>query len=124
MDAARSLRARPRALMVTVGLAVILDALLWASAADDFAVASGGFWIMAGLALLVDVRPYVVANRRAGSVILPSICFTFAILLAWGLIPALAVQIAAVTVAGARMRRPVRRTVHLMAQHGVALAAA
>ncbi|HEU4349255.1 MAG TPA: EAL domain-containing protein [Actinoplanes sp.] len=72
------------------------------------------------LALAVDSRPYVVANRRASSIILPSICFTFAITLAWGLVPALAVQVAAVTVAGARMCQPVRRTMHLALQHGVA----
>ncbi|MEV6489576.1 EAL domain-containing protein [Actinoplanes sp. NPDC051633] len=79
---------------------------------------------MAGLALVVDARPYVVATRRASSIVLPSICFTFAIVLAWGLIPALAVQVAAIAVAAARMRRPVRRTLHLMGQHAVALAAA
>jgi diguanylate cyclase (GGDEF)-like protein len=79
---------------------------------------------MGGLAVAVDARPYVVANRRASSVILPSICFTFAIALAWGLVPALAVQVAAVAVAGARMRQPVRRTVHLWLQHGVALGGA
>ena len=120
MDAAQSRRALP----VTLALAVTLDALLWAVAADDFAALPAAYWIMAGLALVVDARPYVVATRRASSIVLPSICFTFAIVLAWGLIPALAVQVAAITVAGTRMRRPVRRTVHLMGQHAVALAAA
>src|SRR4051812_46515226 len=120
MDAAQSRRALP----VTLALAVTLDVLLWAVDADDFAGLPAAYWIMAALALVVDARPYVVATRRASSIVLPSICFTFAIVLAWGLIPALAVQVAAITVAGARMRRPVRRTVHLMGQHAVALAGA
>nr|WP_246612442.1 EAL domain-containing protein [Actinoplanes bogorensis] len=76
------------------------------------------------LAVMVDARPYVVANRRASSVILPSICFTFAIALAWGYGPALAVQLISVTVAGFRMRHSVRRILHLAVQHAVALGAA
>nr|WP_239132090.1 EAL domain-containing protein [Actinoplanes durhamensis] len=79
---------------------------------------------MAALAVVVDARPYVLADRRSSSVILPSICFTFAIALAWGIVPALAVQLAAVTVAGVRMRQPARRTLHLAVQHSVAIGAA
>src|SRR5918997_6667589 len=112
-----------RALLHTAVLAVCLDAALWAVARDDFAALPAAFWIMAGLALVVDARPYVVATRPASSIVLPSICFTFAIVLAWGLIPALAVQVAAIAVAAGRMRRPVRRTLHLMGQHAGALAA-
>nr|WP_203815639.1 EAL domain-containing protein [Actinoplanes ferrugineus] len=79
---------------------------------------------MAALAVVVDARPYVLADRRSSSVILPSICFTFAIALAWGFVPALAVQLVAVTVAGVRMRQPVRRSLHLGVQHAVAIGAA
>ena len=115
---------RRRAVLVAAVLAAVADALLWVVSPGTFAALPSAFWVMGGLAVVVDARPYVVANRRASSVILPSICFTFAIALAWGLLPALAVQVAAVTVAGARMRQPVRRTVHLWLQHGVALAGA
>ena len=79
---------------------------------------------MGVLAIVVDARPYVVANRRASSVVLPSICFTFAIDLAWGFGAALAVQTLAVTVAGMRLEHAGRRTLHLAVQHAVALAAA
>ncbi|HET9517329.1 MAG TPA: EAL domain-containing protein, partial [Actinoplanes sp.] len=82
------------------------------------------FWVLAGVAVLVDARPYVLPGRRASSVILPSICCTFAVLLAWGLAPAVAVQLVAVTVAGWRMHQSARRTVHLAVQHTVALTAA
>nr|WP_184957172.1 EAL domain-containing protein [Actinoplanes abujensis] len=79
---------------------------------------------MGFLAVIVDARPYVVAHRRASEVILPSICFTFAIALAWGYGPALAVQLISVTVAGIRLRHTARRILHLAVQHAVALGAA
>nr|WP_246607932.1 EAL domain-containing protein [Actinoplanes toevensis] len=98
--------------------------MLWAFVPGDFAALPGAYWLMAALAVVVDARPYVLADRRASSVILPSICFTFAIALAWGFVPALVVQLAAVTVAGVRMRLPVRRTLHLAVQHAAAIGAA
>jgi len=106
-----------------VGVAVV-DGALWFALPRTFAVLPAAFWVMALLALVVDARPYLVANRRASSVILPSICFTFAIALAWGLVPAVAVQLASVAVAGARMRQPARRVLHLAAQHAIALGGA
>ncbi|MFI5888963.1 putative bifunctional diguanylate cyclase/phosphodiesterase [Actinoplanes sp. NPDC051513] len=115
---------RRRALVVTAGVAVLVDGLLWALGWRTFAGLPGAYWLMAVLAVVVDARPYVLADRRASSVILPSICFTFAIALAWGVVPALAVQVAAVAVAGVRMRQAVRRTFHLAVQHAVALGAA
>jgi diguanylate cyclase (GGDEF)-like protein len=115
---------RRRALVVTAGAAVLVDALLWGLGWRTFAGLPGAFWLMAALALVVDARPYVLADRRASSVILPSICFTFAIALAWGVVPALAVQVAAVAVAAVRMRQAIRRTFHLAVQHAVAIGAA
>jgi diguanylate cyclase len=127
MDAARPRSSMPnrwRFLLVTAVAAAAADAVLAAITPGTFADLPTAYWVMAILAVVVDARPYVVANRRASSVILPSICFTFAIALAWGLIPALAVQFVAVTVASARMRQPSRRALHLAVQHAVALAAA
>jgi diguanylate cyclase (GGDEF)-like protein len=115
---------RRRALVVTAVVAVVVDALLWALGRGTFAGLPGAYWLMAVLAVVVDARPYVVAGRRASSVILPSICFTFAIALAWGVVPALAVQVVAVTVAGVRMRQAARRTLHLALQHAVGIVAA
>ncbi|WP_127497489.1 putative bifunctional diguanylate cyclase/phosphodiesterase [Actinoplanes solisilvae] len=115
---------RRRALIVTAVLVAAANALLWAVQRDTFAALPSAYWLMGLLAVIVDARPYVVANRRATSVILPSICFTFAIALAWGYVPALAVQLLAVTVAGVRMRHSPQRTLHLAVQHAVALGAA
>jgi diguanylate cyclase (GGDEF)-like protein len=115
---------RLRTVLITLVGAALVDLVLWLCARETFAVLPAAFWLMAALAVAVDARPYVLANRRASSVILPSICFTFAITLAWGPLPALAVQVVAVTVAGARMRQPVRRVLHLSLQHAVALGGA
>ena len=103
---------------------MVADGVLWVSARDTFGELPTAYWLMGVLAVVVDARPYVVANRRASSVILPSICFTFAIALAWGFVPALAVQLIAVAVAGVRLRHPAKRTLHLAVQHAVALGAA
>jgi diguanylate cyclase (GGDEF)-like protein len=132
MDAARprsstangDSKARRRAVLVSGLVAAVFDAILWATGRGSFTGLPSAYWVMAALAVLVDSRPYVVADRRTSAVILPSICFTFAITLAWGLGPALAVQLVAVTVAGWRMGQPVRRTLHLAVQHAAALAAA
>ena len=113
-----------RGAVAAVGTAAVVDVVLWGVFSEQFAEAPTAFWVMAVLALAVDGRPYVVANRRASSVILPSICFTFGIVLAWGFVPALAVQLAAMAVAGVRMRQSARRALHLAVQHACALAAA
>jgi diguanylate cyclase (GGDEF)-like protein len=127
MDAARPRSSMPdrwRFVIVVAVVAGLVDVTLWATARDTFAALPSAYWVMALLAVGVDARPYAMADRRARSVILPSICFTFAIALAWGFVPALAVQLVSVTVAGSRMRRPARRSLHLAVQHAVALAAA
>ncbi|MDP9819820.1 diguanylate cyclase (GGDEF)-like protein [Spirilliplanes yamanashiensis] len=82
------------------------------------------FWVMAALAVAVDARPHPTTRRRAGSVVLPSVCFTFAVVLAWGFLPALAVQAVTVAIAGARSPHPARRTTHLLLQYAAALGAA
>jgi diguanylate cyclase (GGDEF)-like protein len=115
--------ARRRAILVSGVLAVLVDGGLWLADRDGFEGLPPAYWLMGILAVVVDARPYVIANRRSSSVVLPSICFTFGIGLAWGFGAALAVQMVAVTVAGVRLRHSVRRTVHLSVQHAVALGA-
>ncbi len=115
---------RWRFLVVPVTVTVVVDLGVWLAQRDVFAALPAAYWLMALLAVAVDARPYVVAGRRASSVILPSICFTFAIALAWGAGPALVAQLVSVTVAGVRTREPARRTLHLAVQHVVALGGA
>jgi diguanylate cyclase (GGDEF)-like protein len=120
----RAFADRRRFVVVPAGVAVAVGGVIWLVQRDVFAALPAAYWLMAVLAVGVDARPYVVAGRRASSVILPSICFTFAIALAWGPGPAVVAQLVSVTVAGARMREPARRTLHLAAQHVVALGGA
>ncbi|WFE38801.1 EAL domain-containing protein [Micromonospora sp. WMMD998] len=82
------------------------------------------FWTMAALAVACDARPFVPPGRRQTSAVFPSTCFTFAILLGWGLGPAVAVQAVAVAVSGWRLGYAAWRTAFNAAQYACALAAA
>ncbi|PWR12934.1 GGDEF-domain containing protein [Micromonospora acroterricola] len=82
------------------------------------------FWTMAALALVCDARPFVPPGRRQSSAVFPSTCFTFTILLGWGLGPAVAVQALGVVVSGWRMRHAAWRTAFNVGQYACALAAA
>src|SRR5258706_15581096 len=71
---------------------------------DFLRTAPLAFWLMAALAVLLDVRPFTPPGRRQISPVFPSICFTFAALLIWGIGPAVLVQTVAVAASSARMR--------------------
>jgi diguanylate cyclase (GGDEF)-like protein len=79
---------------------------------------------MAALAVVSDVRPFTPPGPRQLSPVFPSICFTFAILLIWGLWPAVAVQTVAVVASSARMRHRPWRAAFNAGQYAVAFAAA
>jgi diguanylate cyclase (GGDEF)-like protein len=82
------------------------------------------FWLMAVLGTVADARPFTPPGRRQTLAVFPSVCLTFAILLAWGLGPAILVQAAAVTVASWRMRHTAWRAAFNVAQYTLAFAAA
>jgi diguanylate cyclase (GGDEF)-like protein len=88
------------------------------------AAAHGSFWVMAGLAVLVDLRPFLAPGRRESMPVFPSTCFTFAILLAWGLAPAATVQIAAACGSALVMRHAPWRAAFNAGQYVLAFAAA
>lgn len=82
------------------------------------------FWTMAVLAVAGDARPFDPPGRRQSSAVFASTCFTFAILLGWGLGPAVAVQAVAVVVSGVRMGHASWRIAFNAGQCACALAAA
>jgi diguanylate cyclase (GGDEF)-like protein len=86
--------------------------------------APAAFWLMAVLAVFVDARPFTPPGRRQNSPVFPSICFSFATLLAWGLVPAVVVQTAAVAVSSARMRHRPWRAAFNVGQYTLSFAAA
>ncbi|GAA3743789.1 putative bifunctional diguanylate cyclase/phosphodiesterase [Micromonospora maritima] len=104
------------ALLVSVGPLVALP--------DRLTELPAAFWTMAALAVACDARPFVPPGRRQTSAVFPSTCFTFAILLGWGLGPAVAVQAVAVAVSGWRLGYAPWRTAFNAAQYACALAAA
>ncbi|WP_431728951.1 putative bifunctional diguanylate cyclase/phosphodiesterase [Verrucosispora sp. TAA-831] len=114
---------------VFVGLVLVVAVLLTVGPLVSFAGTlpdlPAAFWTMAVLAVACDARPFLPPGRRpSSSAVFPSTCFTFAILLGWGLGPAVAVQAVAVLVSGIRMRHAPWRVAFNAGQYAVALAAA
>ncbi|WP_446218921.1 putative bifunctional diguanylate cyclase/phosphodiesterase [Micromonospora sp. IBHARD004] len=107
-----------------LALAVLISAGPVAGLRDRLPDLPAAFWTMAVLAVVCDARPFVPPGRRESSAVFPSTCFTFAILLGWGLGPAVAVQAVAVVVSGWRMGHAVWRTGFNAAQYACALGAA
>ncbi|MEV5692261.1 EAL domain-containing protein [Micromonospora globbae] len=107
-----------------LALAVLVAAGPLATLPDQLPRLPVAFWTMAALAVVCDARPFVPPGRRQSSAVFPSTCFTFAILLGWGLGPAVAVQAVAVVVSGWRLRHAAWRTAFNVGQYACALAAA
>jgi diguanylate cyclase len=107
-----------------IALAAFLCARPLADLAGRLPDLPPAFWLMALSAVVFDARPFTPPGRRQTSAVFPSVCFTFAILLAYGLAPAVAVQAAAVAVSAWRMRHAAWRAVFNVAQYGLALTAA
>ncbi len=71
-------------------------------------VAPWEFWTLAALALIGDARPFALSgDRRFPTTIYPSVCFSFAVLLVWGPVPAVAVQAVAAVAGTIRLRMSV-----------------
>ncbi|MEU5720643.1 EAL domain-containing protein [Micromonospora sp. NPDC047738] len=105
-------------------LAVLVSAGPLAGLPERLSDMPPAFWTMAALAVACDARPFVPPGRRRTSAVFPSTCFTFAILLGWGLGPAVAVQAVAVAVSGWRLGYALWRTGFNAAQYACALGAA
>lgn len=89
------------------------------------AMAKPACWLMTGLALAVATQSFTAIDRRGAPIVTcPSLCFTFAILLCWGVAPAILVQAASTAIVGLRLRSSVGHTLVVAMQYGVAFAAA
>ena len=109
---------------VVVALAALLCAVPLSHLPATLPTLPAAFWAMAALAVLCDSRPFSPPGPRQSSAVFPSICFTFAILLAWGLGPAVLVQAAAVAMSSWRLHHAPWRAVFNVAQYALALVAA
>jgi diguanylate cyclase (GGDEF)-like protein len=102
------------ALAVTAPVLVDLPAVLRS--------AGPALWLIAALALLVDT-PWFTGRQRFATVY-PSVAFTFALLLGWGVAVAVPAQALAVVVSSLRRRDPAWRMVFDQARYALSLAAA
>ncbi|HEY8474387.1 MAG TPA: EAL domain-containing protein [Natronosporangium sp.] len=117
-------RRTPFISMVTAVVAAAVAVATVPLAELDPSELPAAFWFMAVLAAAVDARPFTPLGRRQTLTVFPSVCLTFAILLAFGLGPAIAAQAAAVAVASWRMRHAAWRGLFNLAQYTLAFAAA
>lgn len=88
------------------------------------AAAKPAFWMMTVLALLAGAQAFVATERQYSVVVCPSLCFTFAILLCWGLGPAILVQTLSVAVVTARLGHDFLQWALVSGKYAMAMAAA
>jgi diguanylate cyclase (GGDEF)-like protein len=81
------------------------------------------FWVIAALAVIVDIRPFHAPGREPEATVFTSIAFSFALMLGWGVGPAVAVQSAAVVVSSVRLRHAPWRALFNAAQYALAFCA-
>jgi diguanylate cyclase (GGDEF)-like protein len=82
------------------------------------------FWVLAGCTVVADTRPFVQVGRDDVLLTFPSVCFTFAIQLAFGFAPAVLVQLAAVAITAGWLRHAAWRAAFNAAQYFVSFAVA
>jgi diguanylate cyclase (GGDEF)-like protein len=93
-------------------------------AVPDLEGVTPAFWVIAGLGVIVDLRAFATVGPRRSAIVYPSIAFTFALLLGWGLGPAVVAQSAAVVVSSIRLRHAPWRAVFNISQYALSFAAA
>jgi diguanylate cyclase (GGDEF)-like protein len=119
--------AYPRLFKGFVAALVVVTVALTATHLGQLESAAGKwrFWLMVGLTLAAATRAFVTAgNRGTAMVICPTLCFTSAILLCWGLGPAIVVEAVATVVVAWRLRHNVTQLTVVIGQYTVAFAAA
>lgn len=115
---------RKRAFAIYAAVIIALAGALLVTALDglpSLSRANQGFWIMAALAVLADIRPVTLPGRWNTAAIYPSVCFTFAIMLIYGTVPAVLAQAVAVAVSSWRLRHAAWRAAFNIGQYAIAL---
>ncbi|MGI5244805.1 putative bifunctional diguanylate cyclase/phosphodiesterase [Dactylosporangium sp. CA-139066] len=82
------------------------------------------FWVFAALAVVADTPPFVQGGRDESMPTFPSVCFTFAILIAFGCASAVLVQVVAVVVAAVWFKHALWRAAFNGAQYMLSFLAA
>ena len=123
------LPSRQRALTayyVVVGLATAVITMTQVGPAVTAVRAYPSLWLMIGLAVAAALFSFVdtASGARPATVVSPTVCFTFAILLCWGLGPALLAQFLAIVVIAWKLKRPVREALDAAGRNALSFAAA
>ncbi len=82
------------------------------------------YWLMLVLAVATDIRPLNTAGPRQSAAVFPSVCFSFAALLVWGVPAAVGIQVIATATSAWRLHHRPWRALFNAGQYAVALAAA
>ena len=91
--------------IVATGAVLVVRSIVGAS--HFLAHAPLEFWLLAIIALVVELRPLTIPHdQRSPTRVAVSLCLTFAIMLLWGSAVAIVVQTLAIGVAALRERRP------------------
>src|SRR4051812_25281339 len=127
-DEARNLAPRNRSFWAYLGLVTALGLGLAGSAllhlrADDFDLMGAAFYVAAGLLVLLELRPLVTAGSPDANGVSTSTAFVFALLLHWGLAPALLMMTIATILADVVRRKAPWRTAFNVGQFAVSYAA-
>ena len=115
-----------RSVLVVAGL--VLGALgIWATLASNRYARESDveLVVLSALAVAAGLFSFVTVNSSGAIVVInPAVCFTFAIMLTWGLLPALAAHLAALAILIWRRRLPLLGAVLMMVQFALAFGAA
>ncbi|MEV6970545.1 EAL domain-containing protein, partial [Hamadaea sp. NPDC051192] len=119
--------ARPRLygwfVVVVVGAAMALLTTHVGQAVSAYAT-TPACWLMTGLCVLAAASAFVAGDRLYTAVVCPSLCFSFAILLCWGLGPAIVAQSIAVFVVATKLKHTMGQAALVAGEYAVALGAA
>lgn len=126
VGAASRVEWRRHVYVVAIGAATAVIMAALASQTVAVATRYPQMWLMAALAMVAGWAAFIetAPPRRIPVVICPTICFTFAILLCWGLGPAIMAQLLAFALVAWRLRCPLIEAVEAWGQHLLAFAAA
>ena len=128
-DEARNLAPRNGGFWAYVGLVTLIGLGLTGSAllglsGRDFELMGSAFYVAAGLLVILELRPLVTAGSPDANGVSTSTAFVFALLLHWGLGPALLMMTIATILADVARRKAPWRTAFNVAQFAVSYACA
>ena len=112
--------------VVVIPVLVAAVVVLFGHAVPEFQLdlLSASFWMVAALVVFGELRPIFTARALDANGLVISTTFVFAVLLEWGLGPAIVLQVVAVVLADLPRRKALWRTSYNVAQYVLSWAAA